>query len=79
MPGKAVSQFYALEEGTKAYNTDWDNFAPNVGFAWTPERRSGLLGALMSDELVIRGGWARAFNREGMGTFTGQDSRNTDR
>ena len=76
MPGKSVSQFYALEEGTKAYNTDWDNFAPNVGFAWTPERRGGLLGNLMSDELVIRGGWARAFNREGMGTFTGQYSAN---
>lgn len=76
MPGKAVSEFYALEEGVDAYNTDWNNFAPNVGFAWTPERRSGFLGTLMSDELVIRGGWARAYSREGMGVFTGQYSAN---
>ncbi|HEY0873484.1 MAG TPA: TonB-dependent receptor [Vicinamibacterales bacterium] len=76
MPGKAVSEFYQLEQGKNAYNTDWDNFAPNVGFAWTPERRGGLLGTLMSDEFVIRGGWARAYSREGMGVFTGQYSAN---
>jgi hypothetical protein len=76
MPGKAISQFYNLEKGVKAYNTDWDNFAPNVGFAWTPARRGGLLGALMSDDLVIRGGWARAYSRNGMGDFTGQYASN---
>ena len=76
MPGKAVSQFYQLEEGKNAYNTDWDNFAPNVGFAWTPAPRDGFLGALMSEEFVVRGGWARAFSREGMGVFTGQYSSN---
>jgi hypothetical protein len=75
-PGKAVSEFYQLEEGKNAYNTDWNNFAPNVGFAWTPERRSGMLGTLMSDEFVIRGGWARAYSREGMGVFTGQYAAN---
>jgi hypothetical protein len=76
MPGKAISEFYRLDKGVKAYNTDWDNFAPNVGFAWTPARRGGFLGALMSDELVIRGGWARAFSRNGMGDFTGQYASN---
>ena len=76
LPGKQVSQFYQLEEGKDAYNTDWNNFAPNVGFAWTPERRGGFLGSLMSDEFVVRGGWARAYSREGMGVFTGQYSAN---
>ena len=76
MPGKAISEFYKLEKGVKAYNTDWDNFAPNVGIAWTPARRGGFLGALMSDELVVRAGWARAFSRNGMGDFTGQYSAN---
>ena len=76
MPGKAVSQFYNLEKGKAAYKTDWNNFAPNVGFAWTPARRGGMLGTLMSDELVIRGGWARAYSRNGMGDFTGQYSSN---
>jgi hypothetical protein len=76
MPGKAVSEFYQLQEGVKAYETDWDNVAPNVGVAWTPARRQGFLGTLMSDELVIRGGWARAYSRNGMNDFTGQYSSN---
>jgi len=72
MPGKTgTAQFFQLEKGKHAYNTDYDNFAPNVGFAWTPAPRGGLIGALMSDEFVVRGGWARAFSRNGMGDFTG--------
>ena len=76
MPGKAQPQFYNLAKGERAYNTDWNNFAPNVGFAWTPARRGGLLGTLMSDELVLRGGWSRAFSREGMGRYTGELNSN---
>lgn len=76
MPGKTVSEFQNLEKGKNAYNTDWDNFAPNLGVAWTPERRGGLLGTLMSDELVVRAGYARAYSRNGMGDFTGQYAAN---
>jgi hypothetical protein len=76
MPGKQRPEFLNLEEGKAAYNTDWDNFAPNVGVAWTPARRGGFLGALMSDEFVVRAGWARAYSRNGMGDFTGQYNSN---
>jgi hypothetical protein len=77
MPGTVTeSQYYQMTKGTKAYNTDWDNIAPNVGFAWTPARREGLLGTLMSDEFVIRAGWSRAFSREGMGRYTGDIGAN---
>ena len=72
MPGKAVTQFYQLKKGTKAYETDWNNFAPNVGVAWTPTAREGWLGTLMSEEFVVRAGWSRAYSREGMGRYTGQ-------
>ena len=75
MPGK-LPQFFNLEKGKHAYNTDWDNIAPNVGIAWTPAQRSGVLGALMSDEFVLRAGWARAFSRNGMGDFTGAYNSN---
>ena len=71
MPGKTPSQFYQLQKGEHAYNTDWNNFAPNVGMAWTPARRGGFLGTLMSDDFVVRAGWARAFSRNGMNDFTG--------
>ena len=76
MPGKPNPQFHQLEKGKSAYNTDWDNFAPNVGVAWTPAAREGLLGTLMSEEFVFRGGYARAFSREGMGVFTGAYNAN---
>ena len=76
MPGKARSEFYNLEKGVDAYKTDWNNFAPNVGIAWTPARRDGFLGTLMSDELVIRAGWSRAYSRNGMNDFTGQYASN---
>lgn len=70
MPGKSP-QYFNLAKGEHAYNTDWDNVAPNAGVAWTPANREGLLGALMSDEFVVRAGWARAYSRNGMGDFTG--------
>jgi hypothetical protein len=77
MPGQSgPTLYYQLEKGKHAYNTDYDNFAPNVGFAWTPSPPGGFLGALLSDEFVVRGGWARAFSREGMNTFTGQYNSN---
>ena len=77
MPGQTgTAQYFQLEKGKHAYNTDLNNFAPNVGFAWTPHTRGGILGALMSDEFVVRGGWARAFSRNGMNDFTGQYNSN---
>ena len=30
------------DRGTEGYNTDWNNFAPNVGVAWRPERGERL-------------------------------------
>ena len=76
MPGKANPQFFQLEKGKSAYNTDYNNLAPNVGIAWTPAPRGGFLGTLMSEEFVFRAGWARAFSRNGMNDFTGQYNSN---
>ncbi len=69
-PGKHP-QFYNMEKGEHAYNTDYNNVAPNVGIAWSPQARPGFLGPLMGGEFVIRAGYARSFSRNGMGDFTG--------
>ena len=43
MPGVKPT-FKQLEAGTDAYNTDYNNIAPTVGFAWTPGRPEGFMG-----------------------------------
>ncbi len=66
--------FSDLRKGTKAYKTDWNNFAPSLGLAWTLSGRQGLLGGLLGREegdSVVRGGYALAYSREGTSSFTG--------
>ena len=72
-------EFINFGEGVKGYNTDYDNIAPSVGFAWTLGGGSGplagILGANQGDT-VLRGGYSRSFNRNGMNDFTGQYNAN---
>jgi hypothetical protein len=74
MTGK-VPEFVQFEEGERAYKTDWNNWAPNLGFAWSvPGAENGLLrrlfGAQESDS-VLRAGFSVSYNRPGMSDFTG--------
>ena len=42
---------------------DANNFAPRVGFAWSPRFENGFMGKLVGrDETVIRGGYAIAYD-----------------
>ena len=68
-----VPEFSQLTSGTKGYNIDWDNFAPNIGVAWRPGVETGWLRALLGDpdQATIRGGYAESFERQGIGGFTG--------
>ena len=81
MPGAAADVHAASTKGTRAYDTDYNNFAPSVGFAWTPERRPGLPRRAHGTEgdFVVRGGYTRAFSRPGMNDFTGQLRREPGR
>jgi hypothetical protein len=65
-------------EGSRAYDVDYDNIAPSVGVAWTPNGRSGLLGAVMGrdGDFVVRGGYTRSFSRPGLNDFTGRLNAN---
>jgi hypothetical protein len=72
-PGK-LPQFFPYENGEGAYNTDWNNFAPNVGFAWTIGGQGGILGRIIGEsegDSVLRGGYTLGYNRPGMSDFTG--------
>jgi len=41
------------EVGRVPYNTDWLNFAPNLGFAWNPSKTDGWLGKLLGAEKTV--------------------------
>jgi hypothetical protein len=80
-PGKLPGQkstYDQYTEGSKAHNTDLNNFAPSVGLAWTPTQKEGALGMLMGREgdFVIRGGWNRAYSRPGLNDYTGRLNAN---
>jgi hypothetical protein len=72
------STYDQYQKGSKAHNTDLNNFAPSLGIAWTPAQRTGTLGALMGREgdFVIRAGYNRAYSRPGLNDYTGRLNNN---
>ena len=56
------------------YGMDWNNFAPRVGFAYSPTFKSGFLRKLFGDGLTsIRGGGSVVYDRPGGGITFIQD------
>jgi hypothetical protein len=74
--GGKKPEFVQFGKGTAAFETDYDNIAPSVGFAWTISPQSDGLRRLLGDEFVLRGGYTKSFNREGMDRFSGQYNGN---
>ncbi|RPI24998.1 MAG: carboxypeptidase regulatory-like domain-containing protein, partial [Acidobacteria bacterium] len=66
------TQFVSFEAGQKAYDTDYNNLAPSLGFAWSPNWNNSVLRKIFGSgtQSVIRGGYSIAFNREGTNVFT---------
>lgn len=71
--GGKVPEFAQFTTGTRGYNTDWNNIAPNLGVAWRPNVQGGWLRALLGDpeQATLRGGYSIAYERQGLGVFTG--------
>ncbi len=65
------STFTQFPKGAKTYNTQYGNFAPSVGFTWSPNFKHGMLRRLVGDsgKTVLRGGFSMAYVREGTNTF----------
>ena len=74
-----ISRSYVqYDSGNPGYETDWNNFAPNVGVGWRPNVQNGWLRTLLGDpeQATVRGGYSVAFTRERMDRFTGLYSAN---
>ncbi len=70
--GVATQRFVSGDTGIGLYKNDWNNFAPFVGFAWSPSFKSGPLHFIFGDEgkSSLRGGYSMSYLREGVTTFT---------
>jgi hypothetical protein len=66
------TQYTQFSSDTNSYNVDYNNFAPSLGFAWSPVAKNGLLKKVFGEggQTVLRGGYSIAFNREGLNVFT---------
>jgi hypothetical protein len=76
-PGSQVNpvaslDFVSGDTGIPLYNNDWNNFAPFVGFAWSPDFKSGIGKILFgeSGKSSIRGGYSVSYLHDGVTTFT---------
>ena len=71
--GGKSPEFAQFTTGTRGYETDWNNIAPNIGVAWRPDVETGWLRMLLGDpqQATLRGGYSEAFERQGLGGFTG--------
>src|SRR5262245_28711224 len=63
-----VTQFDQFKEGTPAYNNDYSNFAPSLGFAWSPDIKNGWLKRIVGEggQTVVRGGYSLSYSRQGI-------------
>ena len=75
-PGTLTGQkpvLVAYAPDVYSFNVDRNNFAPSIGMTWRPSARNGWLGRLIGgdEDTVIRGAYAIAFNRQGIGDYAG--------
>jgi hypothetical protein len=70
--GIATQQFVSGKTGIGLYKNDWNNFAPFVGFAYSPRFKSGPLRFLFGEEgkSSIRAGYSISYLHDGVTTFT---------
>lgn len=71
-PPVAILDFVSGDTGIPLYNDDWNNFAPFVGFAWSPDFESGFFRGLFGSagQSSIRAGYSISYLRDGFTTIS---------
>ena len=64
------TQLRGFAQGEASYVTPKKNWAPSLGAAWRPHITGGFLERLLSADPVIRGGYSKAYTREGIYAVT---------
>jgi hypothetical protein len=82
--GKSLNELITVDLSGKAnnakgfYDMDWNNFAPNVSVAWSPNFGDNWFGRLFGREgrSVVRGGFRMVYDRIGSALAVGFDLNN---
>jgi len=71
-PGIATQQFVSGDTGIALFKNDWNNFAPFLGIAYSPNFKSGFLHALFGDEgeSSFRAGYSISYLHDGLTTIS---------
>ena len=72
------TQYTQFNQGDRAYDTQFGNIAPSLGFAWSPDSKNGILRRIFGTgrQSVLRGGFSLSFNRDGISPMLGVISSN---
>ncbi|MDT5293988.1 MAG: hypothetical protein QOJ76_868 [Acidobacteriota bacterium] len=62
-PGQELTGAHLVVGSDKLYPADRNNFAPRLGFAYSPNFGNSFGGLLNENRLVLRGGFGIAYNR----------------
>ena len=70
--GVATQQFVSGSTGIGLYKNDWNNFAPFIGIAYSPNFKSGPLHFLFGEtgKSSLRAGYSVSYLHDGVTTFT---------
>src|SRR5262245_6293203 len=68
MTGKQT-EFFPLKPGAATYETQSANFAPSLGFAWSPKWDTKWIKRILGENSVLRGGYSIAFVRRSNSLF----------
>jgi hypothetical protein len=62
----AIVQYVQYSAGNKGYNTDKNNFSPNIGASWRPNVREGFLRTILGDpeQATVSAGFTRNYTLE---------------
>ncbi|HEV2802964.1 MAG TPA: TonB-dependent receptor [Pyrinomonadaceae bacterium] len=83
--GTPYNELISFDKGGKAnngpglYEMDWDNFAPTVAVAWSPDFGNNFFGRLFGrgGRSVIRGGFRMVYDRLGSQLAVSSESENS--
>ena len=72
-PSGRVPVYARYDAGRAAYETEYDNFAPNAGVAWQPKVTRGWLRRLLGDpeSATVRASYGVAYTTDGLGFYSG--------